>query len=85
MAILTAVVSENMLGTSARFAEEEKQRNLDISHRKAEEKLLEIFQAWDPSQSGRMSRMRWREMLNDEVGLVLDLLRTIIGSTLSVP
>jgi len=65
LAILTAVVSENMIATSSRFAEEEKQKIEDDDNRKSEERLLEIFGRGDPSKSGRISRVKWDEMIND--------------------
>jgi voltage-gated sodium channel len=65
LAILTAVVSENMIATSSRFSEEERQRKSDEDYKKSEERLLEIFQSRDPENIGQISKRTWESLLTD--------------------
>jgi len=65
LAILTAVVSENMISTSNRLVAEEKQSREAANTKKQEDSLAELFMAKDPNKNGYISRTEWQEMIDD--------------------
>jgi hypothetical protein len=65
LAILTAVVSENMIASSNRFAAEERQKQEDTNVNMSKAKLLELFESNDPNKNGVLTREEWSEMVND--------------------
>lgn len=66
LAILTAVVSENMISTSARFSEEERMKKEHAEFKKSEDRLMDLFESGDPDRHGRISRQQWKAMLDDK-------------------
>lgn len=66
LAILTAVVSDQMIATSQRFSDEERQKHAELAHQRGEERLLEIFLSGDPDRTGRISRSKWQQMVDDK-------------------
>jgi hypothetical protein len=65
LAILTAVVSENMIASSNRFAAEERQKQEDTEVNMSKAKLLQLFESNDPNKNGIITREEWSEMVND--------------------
>lgn len=66
LAILTAVVSENMIASSNRFSEEERERTELKNVESSKQRLLEIFEANDDNKNGSINREEFADMLNDE-------------------
>jgi len=65
LAILTAVVSENMIATSNRLAAEEKQTLEAEVTKKQVDSLTELFLAKDPNKNGYVTRTEWQGMIDD--------------------
>jgi len=66
LAILTAVVSENMMSASNKFLEEEDKRKEDEMEKKNHDRLKDIFRENDSNQNGDISKAEWSAMLNDK-------------------
>lgn len=67
LAILTAVVSENMMSASNKFLAEEEKREDDEAEKKNHDRLLDIFRENDSTKDGQVSKAEWLAMLDDKV------------------
>jgi voltage-gated sodium channel len=65
LAILTAVVSENMIAASNRFEAEEHQKRQETHMLKSKARLLELFEANDPDKNGTITKKEWVQMIKD--------------------
>lgn len=70
LAILTAVVSENMMTASNKFLDEEEKRNEAEDELKNHNRLLDIFQDNDANHNGDISKEEWLAMLDDKTTLL---------------
>merc|ERR1711974_201547 len=73
LAILTSVVSDNMITASAKTIQEDDDRQRAISNDKAERRLMTLFSEIDKDGSGAISEKEWEELLEDD-GLRHELL-----------
>jgi len=70
LAILTAVVSDNMLASSTRIREEDSGIQVAKEEEANVAKLLYVFQEHDPDRSGSLDRAEWMAMLDDRATMV---------------
>mmetsp|Transcript_47749 Transcript_47749/g.134464 ORF Transcript_47749/g.134464 Transcript_47749/m.134464 type:complete len:236 (+) Transcript_47749:54-761(+) len=72
LAILTSVVSENMITSSNKVLEEEERKDSAARHQERVGRLRALFREIDTDGSGAISHTEWSEMLKDE-GLLHEL------------
>jgi len=70
LAILTAVVSENMMSASNKFLEEEEKRTDAEEEKKNHDRLLQVFRENDDNNNGDISKEEWLGMLDDPACLL---------------
>jgi len=70
LAILTAVVSDQMIAASNDYQEEEKVKNDALAEQKNMHRLLEIFEDNDHDKNGLISKEEWLNMINDRAVLL---------------
>lgn len=63
LAILTAVVSENMITVAGRFAEAENEKQAEVKLQKSEDRLMEIFEREDVGL--KIGKAKWLKMIED--------------------
>merc|ERR1719478_168059 len=59
LAILTAVVSDQMMSASNDFQEEESKNKADLEEKQNVERLLEIFEDFDKDKNGLITKSEW--------------------------
>jgi len=70
LAILTAVVSDQMISASNNYQEEEKRTNDDAAEKHNQTRLLEIFEDNDKDKNGMISKDEWKRMLDDRATML---------------
>jgi len=66
LAILTSVISDNMISSSQRLVEEDKEREEEERLSSRKQYLTRLFQQIDTNISGAISKTEWNTMLADE-------------------
>jgi len=72
LAILTSVVSDNMIAASSKVLEEEECKDRARSHALKVSRLRALFKEIDTDRSGAISHQEWNDMLQDK-GLLHEL------------
>jgi hypothetical protein len=70
LAILTAVVSDQMISASNDYQDEEKRTNDDAAEKHNQTRLLEIFEDNDKDKNGLLSKDEWNKMLDDRATML---------------
>jgi len=65
LAVLTAVVSENMISTSQKANEEDEQKQIEQTHQKRIRRLTALFKEIDEDGEGTISSKEWQHMMED--------------------
>mmetsp|Transcript_30031 Transcript_30031/g.54811 ORF Transcript_30031/g.54811 Transcript_30031/m.54811 type:complete len:192 (-) Transcript_30031:60-635(-) len=65
LAVLTAVVSDNMISTSQKANEEEEQKHHERDHEKRIRRLTALFKEIDTDGEGTINSLEWQRMLAD--------------------
>merc|ERR1712194_141293 len=73
LAILTSVISDNMIATSSRMLDEDEVAERDLENVLTERHLNMIFLEFDKRQTGRISERDW-EVINGDVGLSREIM-----------
>jgi len=66
LAILTSVVSDNMIATAAVVAQEDERKQRELDHEERVIRLQKLFRAVDTDDSGAISYQEWLKLLADE-------------------
>merc|ERR1712032_1765521 len=70
LAILTSVVSDNMISSSAAIAKKEEEARLEMKHAEANKLLLQLFKDVDVDGSGTIEENEWKSRVEGDARML---------------